>query len=106
MAVDFGWTDVRPLHPQDPGRTELAHRLRESGDEAEANLDHVLSVTEAEGRAKGTTMYLTGGMFGAERWRNALGMRREDATRSRAGPRGTTPPEPTGPTKPLYRDVK
>jgi len=101
MAADFKWDDVRPLHPQDPGRTELALRLRESGDEAAANLDHVLTVTEAEGRAKGTTMYLTGGMFGLERWRNALGMRVEDATRQRAGPRGTAPPEPTRRIKPL-----
>lgn len=91
LAKQFGWTDVRPLHPQDPGRTELAARLRESGPEAEANLDHAFAIAEAEAIAKATPEYLSGAMFSPESWRKKLAMRVDDVKRDRAAPRGTSP---------------
>ncbi len=79
IASERGWADVQPLHPMDPGRTELAERLRESGASGEASARHVLAVAAAEARAKGTVRWLTGSVFDAARWRNGLGMRVADA---------------------------
>lgn len=89
LAVSNGWHDVRPLHPMDPGRTELAARLQEAGDRAELDLEHVLAVAFAEADAKRTVEYLDGAMFRASAWAKKLAMRVADATHVRRGPRGS-----------------
>ena len=92
---------MKPLHEHDPGRRDLQERIRESGDRAAENVDHVLAVARAEALAKNTVEYLTGRMFEADSWRKKLGMRVDDARRSlangsRAGPRSARdePDEP------------
>lgn len=94
IATERSWRDVRPLHPMDPGRTELASRLRElnaSREELAAQLDHVFAVAEAEARAKDTVRWLTGSMFEPARWSHALGMRVADAVRVRSTGTGKAP---------------
>jgi len=81
VASRFGWTDVRPLHPQDAGRGHLRERLVESGDRAEENLKHVLAIAEAEAVTKRTVEYVGGAMFKSESWGKKLAMRIEDARR-------------------------
>lgn len=86
VATRFGWTDVRPLHPQDPGRGHLQERIAENLAEAEANVRHVLAVAEADAIANETVEFLTGKIFEYESWRKKLGMRLGDV-RPRAGAR-------------------
>lgn len=78
--------EARPLHPFDRGRTELVARVRESGERAKADVEHVIAVRVAEAEAKQTVQWLSGRMFEGEQWRTALAMTVEDAKRTRAGP--------------------
>ena len=87
LAERHGWKDVRPLHLMDPGRTELAARIRECGADAEQSVEHVLQVAFAEAEAKQTIEFLTGSMFRAASWAKKLGMRVSDAKLARASPR-------------------
>lgn len=82
MATARGWADVRPLHPHDPGRTELAARILEAGERAEADVEHVLAIAFAEADAKGTVRWLVGAMFEKRRWSTALAMQIADAKRT------------------------
>ncbi len=81
------FVDARPLHFHDPGYSELAARILESGSEAEANVEHVLAIAFAEADKKGTPEYLTGSMFEQRSWSKKLSLRVQDVTRPRAGPR-------------------
>lgn len=86
IAAEKGWDDVQPLHTFDPGKAELAARILEAGDAAEAQVTHVIAMLEAEARAKGTVQWLTGSAFSSTSWRRLLGMRAEDAVTSSAIP--------------------
>lgn len=76
---------ARQLSIHDPGYSELAARVAESGAEARANVEHVLAIAFAEAEAKGTPQYLSGSMFELRSWSKKLALRVEDVTR-RAGP--------------------
>lgn len=88
VARELGVT-ARPLAVFDPGERELGERIREAGDRAEADVEHVLAVLADEARSKGTVEWLTGGVFRPDRWVRALGMTREDATRTRSPARAS-----------------
>jgi len=88
LAAELGQV-ARPLPVFDPGLAELAARIQEAGDRAEADIDHVLAVYAAEARAKRTVAWLTGSMFRADKWSLALGMTLDDARRP---PRGADVP--------------
>ncbi len=90
VAAKHRWRDVRALHPMDPGRTELAARLRESGASGGESLRHVLAVAEADAISRGTVEYLTGSVFDPVPWRKKLAMRVEDAGRRDRARDGTT----------------
>jgi hypothetical protein len=81
LAHKFGWSDLRPLHPMDPCRTDLQARLREAGDRAAEQLEHVLRIAELEAVAKKTSQYLGGGIFSERSWSKKLAMREADAVR-------------------------
>lgn len=73
IAGEFAIANVRPLHPHDPGERDLADRIVESGADAEANCDHVLSCAELGARGGRTVKWLTGSLFGERQWRRFLG---------------------------------
>lgn len=79
LAAEFG-IQARPPPAQDPGELELAARIVEAGDRAEADIDHVLAIGAAEARAMRppSLKWFHGGMFGQVRWRNALARSLED----------------------------
>lgn len=82
----------RPLLAFDQGQTELAARIVESGDSAEAHVDHVLAIARAEALAKETMQFLTGAIFGKPSWRRAHGMELDDiADLARRGPISAPP---------------
>lgn len=91
---------TRPLNLHDPGYTELASRILESGSEAEANVEHVLAIAFADAKVNGPK-YLSGSMFEQRNWSKKLSLRVEDveaAERPRAGPKRAG--ELIGPAKP------
>lgn len=84
---------LQPLHDLSPGRSELAARLLERADDTAAALEaceHVLSIGEAEARAKKTLKWLDGGIWRADRFAKALAMSVADVA-----PR--QPPKAAGP---------
>lgn len=81
MALEFAWSDVRELHPMDPGVGELNARLRELGASGEELAEHVLACAAAEAKSlvPPSVRWLTGAVFGMPQWRRYTGMRLADA---------------------------
>lgn len=81
MALEFSWSDVRELHPMDPGVSELNARLRELGASGEELAEHVLACAAAEAKSSvpPSVRWLTGAVFGMPQWRRYTGMRLADA---------------------------
>lgn len=101
IAAEFDWSDVRGVHPMDPGVRELNARLSESGASGEQLARHVLAVAEAEARRSRSVRYLSGQLFEPRWWRRAVAMRLEDAehgtgTRHATGPGGSRAIPPGG----------
>lgn len=87
--------ELRPLHPQDQGRTALAMRIREaeSVDRARADCTHVLAVREAEALFKAETKWLSGSMFEERGWRTALAASLAEAKRRAPARAAAYPPD-------------
>jgi hypothetical protein len=87
--------DVTPEQPS-AVEDEIRLRLREARNAqvAASQLDHVLSVLEAEAFAQGTVKWMTKQAFEPDRWTRALGMTTADAAKPRlqvANPRQAEP---------------
>jgi hypothetical protein len=87
-----------PLHEQDPGRRELAERIRERGDDLDAAreaLGHVLDFREQEARSNRTLADLDGSIWTARRMAKVVAMSIADASAPqrtrRATPASHTP---------------
>jgi hypothetical protein len=101
IGRELGLEGVRPVHFQDPGRTALGMRLRESEslDVAKENAEHVLAVLAAEARNQRTVQWITGAAFDERSWRRALGMTLADTARQRSGPRSSAISAPDEPRR-------
>lgn len=79
LAHELGLAPPRILHDQLPGRAQLAERLRESGQQAASDADHVLRVAEAEARRTRSLQFFSGSMFEPKSWARKLAMTVADA---------------------------
>ncbi len=86
IARKFKLAGVRPLHPMDTGRRDLGVFVRDGGDRAFADVEHVIAVRVAEAESKRTVRWLSGGMFSGSQWTNALGMSPADASKTTSAP--------------------
>lgn len=82
LAMELGLDPPRVLHDQLPGRRALAERLRESGDHARDDADHVLAICEAEARASGSMQWFAGCMFEPKSWAFKLALTLADAVQN------------------------
>ncbi len=87
LAAELGITTPRNLHFHLPGFGALLDRVRESGEHAEADLEHVFAIAVAEARASKppSLQYLSGSMFEPRSWAFKLGMSEADAAKPRPG---------------------
>jgi hypothetical protein len=75
----------RPLHPMDPGRRELALRMREGF--TREDVTHAIAVAVREAEDSGSIDWLDGGLFKQHRLASAIAKTPGGRTQ-RAGPRG------------------